>query len=187
MKKIMIASVAFAMAVVAHAATVNWGSGTLYTAANAKGGWSSTTAMSASALVTMSIYHVDAETYSTLTSGTQRDIYDWAATKTADVTGSNYTTKYIGAATAKDTNAAGGATFYDVVIATYTDAKYGDMYIATTATYDTPATGTKNVSNLISTPGAATGWSAVNAVPEPTSGLLLLLGMAGIALKRKRA
>ncbi|MBQ6341074.1 MAG: PEP-CTERM sorting domain-containing protein [Kiritimatiellae bacterium] len=25
------------------------------------------------------------------------------------------------------------------------------------------------------------------AVPEPTSGLLLLLGMAGLALKRKRA
>ena len=28
---------------------------------------------------------------------------------------------------------------------------------------------------------------AVGAVPEPTSGLLLLLGMAGLALKRKRA
>lgn len=32
-------------------------------------------------------------------------------------------------------------------------------------------------------------WSSVAAqsVPEPTSGLLLLLGMAGLALKRKRA
>lgn len=30
----------------------------------------------------------------------------------------------------------------------------------------------------------ATGWTAV---PEPTSGLLMLLGMAGLALKRKRA
>ena len=29
--------------------------------------------------------------------------------------------------------------------------------------------------------------TAVGAVPEPTSGLLLLLGMAGLALKRKRA
>ena len=29
-------------------------------------------------------------------------------------------------------------------------------------------------------------WTAVN-VPEPTSGLLLILGMAGLALKRKRA
>ena len=32
----------------------------------------------------------------------------------------------------------------------------------------------------------ATAWSTA-AVPEPTSGLLLLLGMAGLALKRKRA
>ena len=39
--------------------------------------------------------------------------------------------------------------------------------------------------------GAATGttataWSTA-AVPEPTSGLLLLIGMAGLALRRKRA
>ena len=31
------------------------------------------------------------------------------------------------------------------------------------------------------------GWYQTAAVPEPTSGLLLLLGVAGLALKRKRA
>ncbi len=31
------------------------------------------------------------------------------------------------------------------------------------------------------------GWTKASAVPEPTSGLLLLLGIAGLALKRKRA
>ena len=31
------------------------------------------------------------------------------------------------------------------------------------------------------------GYTVTGAVPEPTSGLLLLLGMAGLALKRKRA
>ena len=35
--------------------------------------------------------------------------------------------------------------------------------------------------------GAATVWSPAAAIPEPTSGLLLLLGVAGLALRRRRA
>ena len=34
---------------------------------------------------------------------------------------------------------------------------------------------------------AGAGWYQAAAVPEPTSGLLILLGVAGLALKRKRA
>ena len=36
---------------------------------------------------------------------------------------------------------------------------------------------------------SSTGWSSATAtnIPEPTSGLMLLLGVAGLALKRKRA
>ena len=33
----------------------------------------------------------------------------------------------------------------------------------------------------------AANWHAVESIPEPTSGLLLLLGMAGLALRRRRA
>ena len=32
----------------------------------------------------------------------------------------------------------------------------------------------------------STGWTSTSAVPEPTSGLLLLLGVAGLALRRKQ-
>ena len=33
----------------------------------------------------------------------------------------------------------------------------------------------------------ASNWTATTAVPEPTSGLLMLLGMVGLALRRRRA
>ena len=47
-----------------------------------------------------------------------------------------------------------------------------------------PASGNLQMAWAFSTDTA--GWQTT-AVPEPTSGLLLLLGMAGLALKRKRA
>ncbi len=48
------------------------------------------------------------------------------------------------------------------------------------------ATGTKGIAfgNMASATQNASNWAAV---PEPTSGLLMLLGIAGLALKRKRA
>ena len=50
------------------------------------------------------------------------------------------------------------------------------------------ATSTSNINfgNLATATQSASNWSGA-AVPEPTSGLLMLLGMAGLALKRKHA
>ena len=55
---------------------------------------------------------------------------------------------------------------------------------ATTLAFGTQATGSK----LPAVEGfqGAGAWSAV-AVPEPTSGLLMLVGLAGLALRRRRA
>ena len=73
------------------------------------------------------------------------------------------------------------------------DDTFGDdvKYVITTTSGNvkTPAAGTSNNAGF-SLDGAAATASASNwtaAAPEPTSGLLLLLGVAGLALKRKRA
>jgi hypothetical protein len=41
-----------------------------------------------------------------------------------------------------------------------------------------------NLASKVGGNGAATSWTAV---PEPTSGLLMLVGLAGLALRRRRA
>ena len=51
------------------------------------------------------------------------------------------------------------------------------------AFYEPPATGTSFALNAASFANSGT----IASVPEPTSGLLLLIGMAGLALRRKRA
>ena len=77
------------------------------------------------------------------------------------------------------------------------------IYIAPTVTVATPSTGDKsmNFNAKTSSQGAliteyegfgSAGWYAKSSggtepIPEPTSGILLLLGMAGLALRRKRA
>lgn len=68
------------------------------------------------------------------------------------------------------------------------------LYISTVATQDGSDIGSATISfagnaatsKLSASTGAYSG-AGWYAVPEPTSGLLLLLGMAGLALKRKRA
>lgn len=69
----------------------------------------------------------------------------------------------------------------------YTDAKwdYSDATVSATltGTFD-GKTGAASIKT-----GAVSNWTVAGAVavPEPTSGLLLLLGMAGLALRRKQA
>ena len=72
------------------------------------------------------------------------------------------------------------------------------MFISETTGAAYAAVGTSDVSfgsltassklTLDASSGYSTaGWYQAAAVPEPTSGLLMLLGMAGLALRRKRA
>ena len=69
-------------------------------------------------------------------------------------------------------------------------AKYtGDFYLYTGESYRGYDGSTGTQYSTMMTNGAVTdaSWNVAVDVPEPTSGLLLLLGVAGLALKRRRA
>ncbi len=64
----------------------------------------------------------------------------------------------------------------------------GNTFTSTEKTVGALATQTQNIAfgNMASATQTKSNWVS-SSVPEPTSGLMLLLGMAGLALRRKRA
>ena len=128
-----------------------------------------------------------------------------AATDAASFTtalGTNYIAPLSGAVTAggisfgpSDVSASGlkentsGTKLFAVVIdtATITDSSnwYVTEYSNTAKVLTDAAVGSTSFDITDTGSHAAASWTAV-AAPEPTSGLLLLLGMAGLALRRKQ-
>ncbi len=177
MKKSLLTVLAFAMAGMASAATITWGSGVLYTPASAEGGWSTTKAKTS---VTASYYLITASEYATLGTKSVDELVTTAKSKTADatITSKSTTSK----ANWEYTGAAAGATTY--VLAVYSTTYDGtEMHIATvkSATVGTGGAAV-TVDNIASGIGS---WTA--PIPEPTTVALLALGLAALGLKRKVA
>ena len=192
----IIATVAI-LAGVANAASMTWGTGVMYKPDTSTGAFTTT---KAKATVMAYYFELDAATYASLyvendyAASAQKvfDAYASVNDKTITVTGATSSGKTGSTTSYKnftDSRSFGvGDTAYAAMILTYTDATAGDFYIANIGSYTFEADMDKELkafgTNEFATASALTGFTAA---PEPTSGLLLLLGVAGLALKRKRA
>ena len=184
MKKLMILAAAVVATVAANAAAITWGSGTVYMADSTKAGKDAVTAY---------LFLIDATTYSTLAANT-------TGAAMSDAVYAAYGSSLGSAKANKATTAKGIANVADPTVYANGDTAYaailyveGDNYMGNVATYTLTSDLDATVGSLSVVLGGdvgggstATAWSTA-AVPEPTSGLLMLLGMAGLALKRKRA
>ena len=202
MKKLMIAAAIACVAGFANAGAVNWGSGAIQTPG--EGGALSGSKLTSGSGYTLSMYAWESLTASAL-SYDAGDLYSWfstGASTTSDPFGGSLS------AIAGSVNMGASATtataygseltttadvpVYGAVLFVLTDTDSGkDMwYIENSGSILSKNGSTKaTLANLSLKVGGGTGSTATawTAVPEPTSGLLLLLGMAGLALKRKRA
>ncbi len=195
MKKLIIVVAVACAAVLAQASTVKWNSGAVY-GPNADGSLSSTRLNSTAGLtLTMLAW----ESSSSLASFTAGDLYKWYAgsDKSKDPFGG--TLSEINGAVTMNTSGTSasatgtlnlgdeGQTVYGAVLFVLSDSDGKDLWYMENAGSTTTAKSVKSLGNLatkIGGTGSATAWTAV---PEPTSGLLMLLGMAGLALRRRRA
>jgi hypothetical protein len=191
MKKILVAAFAIAVAGIVQAANYNWSSsGTIYTYDSTEAaGWPVVAADTTA-------YFVFASAYS------QSDLVADFAAGTVDYTALSAAGngKVNGSGQISTTAASGDYTTpQQTYFVVFQDAQ--NMFISgsVTAAYDAltapnvvfKADQVDNVwtgTSLDAADGyAGAGWYSAAAVPEPTSGLLLLLGVAGLALRRKQA
>ena len=179
MKKLMFMLAAVAVAACTQAASVSW------TCTNVKDG-------SGNAIDGIA-YFVNAATLSQETLATYTKASDFTTALSGmysytPSTAGKYTSAAVENATLGLTDATASQA-YLVIFDTATITDSSNYYVTEVKSFDAlGGTETQQVKwGSQSTPSQAAGaWKAVN-IPEPTSGLLMLLGMAGLALRRKRA
>ena len=215
MKKLMIVGSTVLVAVCSHAASMSWGTGTMYKPTEVSGTEAKTTTFSgskATSKVSAYLWELTDKQYEALFvaddyAASAKKVFDAYATindetgKISIKTGWTTSGKTVSNNSLKTfTDSAGdtwkvGDTAYAAMILTYTDDAGKDYYIANIGSYTWEADddgelkgfGTSKFGDPNNT--ALGGWNVAqpSSVPEPTSGLLLLLGVAGLALRRRRA
>lgn len=185
MKKIMIAVVAVATGIVAHASSVSW------TLTNVTG-------KDGSALDAGSVYMffvagnskadtsswADISTKDALTTALAGATYDYSVASGANGTFTQAAMSLTDAGVSPSTKYSVYAVILDTVGVTDESNFYVTAATAAASTFADSSSLTKNYTLSATASATASNWQSV---PEPTSGLLMLLGMAGLALRRKRA
>ena len=178
MKKLIIAAVAFAMGIAAQAANVNWNTGALYLP-NPDGSWSTTKATDTtpgSWSIAVAFFDADGNAFAAGGALTDNSISALNALN-GSATGFENTKNY-----------------YMSAVLTYTTDEYEWSKSFDKVAFTTKPTGATSAnmqqnsvfaSKMIDTTKPL-GWT-VTPVPEPTTALLMVLGVAGLALKRRRA
>ena len=191
MKKLLIAAVAVAVAVVAQAATFNWGTdgktfsiatATLDEGLTAGTHYAAATTGNANTMYNQITSYAATWAYEiTFTSGTDTDKISGSLTS-SDFGSRAINISDLSSALVKQTDPSTSVNYSIVITGTIKDGKGATWDLTSDAivgTWNIPSIGDLNLGTV-----GPTGWTAA---PEPTSGLLLLLGVAGLALKRKRA
>ncbi len=190
MKKLLILAVASIMVAAVHAASATWTVSNIYKVG-------STSASATTDRVAANSY------YGYLITVTETLTKDKVAQELATKgSGAALSTYLDGIATAKSATTGAGKIQKDIDL-TLADGSYNMFTVILDSTGGDPTTATNYlVGDLVSTTVTSVGDSMIGsfnaktmtqtpanwtaAAPEPTSGLLLLLGVAGLALKRKR-
>lgn len=194
MKKIMIAACVVALTAISQAATVEWGvtgvqkngdgvDGIAYVFCTKGNKATSIDAVTAA----LAGYAGDASAMQTYLSNNSLSALNSSVSDgKASVTGVDLASSGVPESTSS-------VKLFAVVFDTDSVTADSNYYITTASgNVKTPAAGTSNkasftIANQATASGGEGAWTSVTPTPEPTSGLLLLIGIGAMALRRRRA